>query len=219
MARNRCTVLALKWPWVWPYMKPWHPRNLLTSCWICKFARQLGISSCNPMDQQWAMWKVGFWGNFTRLSEQHAPVGLADGFYTMQTSYWERSMGTQASFEITVEPTVTYPVSHITFHFWSRGCYISTLLLLTQHPAWGPGMSAPTQRCSDYLYLPKKMKIFLVRKSSSYLETTTTSYQRGLVHFFKWSREFYDVSWFLLWRCFSQKMTVRVKMITTKKAS
>ena len=24
------------------------------------------------------------WGNFTRLRDQHAPVGLADGFYTMQ---------------------------------------------------------------------------------------------------------------------------------------
>lgn len=49
-----------EWPRVWPYMKPWHPRNLLTSCWICKFARRLGISSSNPMDQQWEMWKVDF---------------------------------------------------------------------------------------------------------------------------------------------------------------
>lgn len=219
MAGNRRTVLALKWPRVRPYMKPWHPRNLLTSCWICKFARQLGISSSNPMDQQWEVWKVDFWGNFTRLREQHAPVGLADGFYTMQASYWERCRGTQTSFEVTVEPMVTYPVSQITFHFWSKSCYISTLLLWTQHSAWGPAIGTPTQRCSEYLYLPKKMKIFLVHKRSSYLETTTTSYQRGLVHFFKWSREFYDVSWFPLQRCSSQKMTVRVKMIMTKKAS
>lgn len=159
------------------------------------------------------------WGNFTRLREQHAPVGLADGFYTMQASYWERCRGTQASFEVTVEPMVTYPVSQITFHFWSKGCYISTLLLWTQHPAWGLGIGTATQRCSEYLFLPKKMKIFLVHKRSSYLETTTTSYQRGLVHFFKWSRELYDVSWFPLQRCSSQKMTVRVKMIMTKKAS
>lgn len=44
-------------------------------------------------------------------------------------------MGTQASFEATVKPMVAYPVSYITFHFWSKGCYIGTLLLMIQHLA------------------------------------------------------------------------------------
>ena len=37
-------------------------------------------------------------------------------------------MDTHLSFGVTVEPMGTHSINHIIFHFWSKGCYISTVL-------------------------------------------------------------------------------------------
>lgn len=185
-------------------------------------ARQLGSSGSNPMGQQWEMWRVDFSFVSSQDRENSMQRLALQMFSTQYRHHTEKSLWTH----IYLLESPWNPWAHtpsVTSSSVSGARVVTSVLCLlpvTQHPAWGQGMRTLSPQCFEHLYLQKKIKLFLKHKRSPYLETTrTTNYQRGSVHFFKWSREFYDVSWFPLQRFSSQKVTVRVKMIITQKTS